>query len=542
MLVSRRGLSRREFIGGFMLAGAGILAGACAPQAAPQGSTQAPAGEQPRRGGVLNLWVGGDPPSFDAHQESTYQTLHPVSPCYNLLVQYDPKDHTKIIPDLAERWDVNPDGKVYTFYLKQGVKFHHGKPFKAEDVKASFERIIFPPNNVVSPRKGVFDAVSGIETPDDYTVKFILKRPNASFLANVAQGWNVIYPKDLLDRGDPKKEVSGTGPFKLKNYTRGVSIELERNPEYHISGLPYLDGIRFFIVPDPNTAIAAFLSGQLDVYRTENKAEADEVAQRHADKATVQKFTIMSNYAMEMNARRRPWDDPRVRLAASLAIDRQAAVKVLTQGEGVAGGILRPDSQWALPRAELEKIPGYSPNKAQEIEQARRLLAEAGVGQGFKTTMLTRKGAQFEAPAVFLKDQLAKIGIDVTLDVQESAAFYDRLNRSEFDLFGGSYSAAVDDPDAVFGQSYLCDSERNYSKFCVPQLEELFVRQSQTMDVNQRKQLVWELERLALTNVVKVVMAYRVNWWMWWNRVRNFYRQPSYYLTERHEAVWLAES
>ncbi len=542
MLVSRKGLSRREFLGGLVLTGAGAILGACAPQAAQQGSGQAPAGDQPRRGGVLNLWVGGDPPSFDAHQESTYQTLHPASPCYNLLVQYDPKDHTKVIPDLAERWDVSSDGKVYTFYLKQGVKFHHGKPFKAEDVKASFERIIWPPNNVVSPRKGVFDAVSGIETPNDYTVRFILKRPNASFLANIAQGWNVIYPKDLLEQGDPKKTVVGTGPFKLKNYTRGVSIELERNPEYHVPGLPYLDGIRFFIVPDPNTGIAAFLSGQLDVYRTENKAEADEVAQRYADKATVKKFTIMSNYAMEMNARRRPWDDPRVRLAASLAIDRTAAVKVLTQGEGVAGGILRPDSQWALPRAELEKLPGYSPNKAQEIEQARRLLAEAGLGSGFKATMLTRKGAQFEAPAVFLKDQLAKIGIDVTLDVQESAAFYDRLNRGEFELFGGSYSAAVDDPDAVFGQSYLCDSERNYSKFCLPQLEDLFIRQSQTMDANQRKQLVWELERLALVNVVKVVMAYRVNWWLWWNRVRNFYRQPSYYLTERHEDVWLAES
>jgi peptide/nickel transport system substrate-binding protein len=488
------------------------------------------------------MWLGGDPPSFDAHQESTYQTLHPASPCYNLLVQYDPKDHTKIIPDLAERWEVSPDGKVYTFYLKRGVKFHHGKPFKAEDVKASFERIIRPPGNVVSPRKGVFESVTGIETTDDYTVRFVLKRPSASFLANVAQGWNVVYAKDILERGDPKKDVAGTGPFKLKNYTRGVSIELERNPEYHVSGLPYLDGIRFFIVPDPNTAIAAFLSGQLDVYRTENKAEADEVAQRFANKATVKRFTIMSNYAMEMNARRKPWDDPWVRLAASLAIDRAAGVKVLTQGEGEVGGILRPDSQWALSREELAKIPGYGADKARELDQARRLLGEAGVGAGFKATMLTRKGAQFEAPAVFLKDQLAKIGIDVTLDVQESAAFYDRLNRGEFELFGGSYSAAVDDPDAVFGQSYLCDSERNYSRFCLPQLEDLFVKQSQTMDVNERKRLVWEMERLALTNVVKAVIAYRVNWWLWWNKVRNFYRQPSYYLTERHEDVWLAES
>ncbi len=542
MLALSKGFSRRQFLGGLALAGAGTLAWACAPQASRQGPTQAPAGGEPRRGGVINMWLGGDPPSFDAHQESTYQTLHPVSPCYNLLVQYDPKDHTKLMPDLAERWAVSPDGRVYTFYLKRGVKFHHGKPFKAEDVKASFERIIWPPANVVSPRKGVFDAVSGIETPDDYTVRFVLKRPSASFLANVAQGWNVIYPKDLLDRGDPKKDVVGTGPFKLKNYTRGVSIELERNPEYHISGLPYLDGIRFFIVPDPNTAIAAFLSAQLDVYRTENKAEADEVSQRFPGKVTVKKFTIMSNYAMEMNARRKPWDDPRVRLAASLAIDRAAGVKVLTQGEGEVGGILRPDSQWALPREELAKIPGYSADKARELEQARRLLAEAGVGPGLKATMLTRKGAQFEAPAVFLKDQLAKIGIDVTLDVQESAAFYDRLNRGEFELFGGSYSAAVDDPDAVFGQSYLCDSERNYSKFCLPQLEDLFVRQSETMDVNERKKLVWELERLALTNVVKAVIAYRVNWWLWWGRVRNFYRQPSYYLTERHEDVWLAES
>jgi len=311
--------------------------------------------------------VDGDPPHFDIHQASTSSVLWPLAPCYNLLVQFDPQDPDRVIPDLAERWDVSPDGKTYTFYLRRGVKFHHGKPLTARDVRASFERIISPPQGVVSPRKGVLSVVDGIEVVDDYTVRFILKRPAPSLLANLAQGWNVVYPEDILQaKGDMKKDVVGTGPFKFRAYTPGVSIELVRNPEYHVPGRPYLDGIKFFIIPDPNTALAAFISGQLLMYRPGVPAEAEEAKRTLGDRVDVQKVSGLIFDSLNLNARRKPWRDPGAGSACPGAPAGDAPVDALARGGGPVGGPRPPGARWAFPADELRKRPGYGPDKQAE--------------------------------------------------------------------------------------------------------------------------------------------------------------------------------
>jgi peptide/nickel transport system substrate-binding protein len=240
------GLSRRRLMG--IAAGTGLAAWAAPYRLA---GAQTPAGETPKYGGVLTQDTFADPPHFDLHQSETITALLPLAPCYSRLIQPDPFDVDKLIPDLAERWDISKDGKVYTFHLRRGVKFHHGKPLAAEDVKASWDRIISPPKGVFSVRKLIFEAIGGIEAPDAQTVRFVLKRPNWSLLTNMAHGWNVIFPKDILDaKGDMKRDVVGTGPFKFKQYVRGVSLEVERNPDYHVKGRPYLDGVKTFFIPD----------------------------------------------------------------------------------------------------------------------------------------------------------------------------------------------------------------------------------------------------------------------------------------------------
>ncbi|MER3397627.1 MAG: hypothetical protein C4315_05840 [Chloroflexota bacterium] len=533
-----RRYGRRQFIRLGLAAGLALAAG-CVPEGPRGPGVSRPAGN-PRSGGVLTVRIDGDPPHFDIHQASTSSVLWPLAPCYNLLVQYDPQDPDKIIPDLAERWEVSPDGKVYTFYLRRGVRFHHGKPFDARDVWASFGRIIRPPQGMVSPRRGVLGVVDGIELVDDYTVRFVLKRPAPSLLANLAQGWNVVYPEDILKaKGDMKKDVVGTGPFKFKNYTPGVSIELERNPDYHVPGRPYLDGIKFFIIPDPNTALAAFISGQLLMYRPGVPAEAEEAERVLGNRVVVQRVNGLIFDSLNLNARRKPWDDPRVRRAISLAIDRNAAIAVLAQGDGAVGGAMPAGGQWALPTDELRKLPGYQPDKEAELAEARRLLAEAGYGGSLRATLLTRKGAEWEPASIFIRDQLAKVGIDATLNVQETATAFSLLNRGEFDLAPWVHAVAVDDPDAIFGEFYLCDSERNYSAVCLPEVDALFQRQSQEPNPLERKKLVWELDRRVLLGNIKVIIGWRFDRLMHWQNVKNYRRHPSLYNNQRLEDVWL---
>ncbi len=529
--------SRRELLIGGVLAGAGLAAGSAAQWSGREAVAAAPA---PRYGGIWKQDLEADIPNFDMHQGVSGPEYRALAPCYNLLVQTSPVDTRTVIPDLANRWEIGPDGKVYTFHLRRGVKFHHGKPFGAADVKASWERIVWPPKGVISQRKDIYAAVDGIEAPDDYTVKFVLKRPMASLLTNIAQGVNFIFPKDVLDaKGDMKTDVIGTGPFKFKQYVRGVSFEVVKNPDYFMPGRPYLDGITYFIIPDPNTALSALLSGQI-MYHQGSKPQAAQAAQTLGGKIRVRPLTSMQAYFVQMNARKKPWNDPRVRRAVSLAIDRTAAVQTLTDGAGQISGMLRPGGRWALPATELQKVSGYAPTKAPEIARARELLAQAGFPNGFKTTLLVQKGEVWESTGVFTKDQLAQVGIDATLDVKEAAALFAAEDRRDYDMLGGTYTTPVDDPDAVFGQNYLCASTRNYANECFPDVDRLFASQSQIADPARRLPAVHALERASLEDVEVVILTFRVIFHMYWNTAGGFYPDYSIYLTGRHETTWLA--
>jgi peptide/nickel transport system substrate-binding protein len=201
-----------------------------------------------------------------------------------------------------------------------------------------------------------------------------------------------------------------------------------------------------------------------------------------------------------------------------------------------------PGGQWALSSDELVKLPGYGSNKADDLARAKQILADAGYpNAGLKITLLTRKGPQYEPVSVFLKDQLTRIGLDASLDVRETAAYYDALDRREFDGLGASYSTSVDDPDAVFGQSWISTASRNYSAVGDKAFDDLYFQQSEMVDASQRKMLVHQLETQALTQVYKVVLARRAAWDIQWNKVQNFKAHNSQFLSQRHEGTWLTE-
>jgi peptide/nickel transport system substrate-binding protein len=318
---------------------------------------------------------------------------------------------------------------------------------------------------------------------------------------------------------------------------------LEKNPEYFVKGRPYLDGITLYIIPDFGSAYAAFRTRRLLMMGFNQESTAHQAEAELSKRVVIQKVPGFSmRPVFNMDTTREPWNDIRVREAVSLAIDRQAAIKMITDGEGQVGGFMPPGGKWALPIEELQKIPGYGSNKEADRERAKKLLAEAGHPNGFKTTMLTRMGTQYERISVFLKDELSKIGIEASLDVKETAAAYEVLNTRTFDTAPWGTAVALDDPDAVFGEHYTCDAVRNYSQLCLPEIDELFTKQSQTLDVEERKRLVQEMERKALTAFGRLVSHWRMTMLGHWPEVRDYRIHSSLYNNQRFQDVWLARA
>ncbi|MBI2885571.1 MAG: ABC transporter substrate-binding protein [Chloroflexi bacterium] len=531
----------------FLLAAVALFGMACAPAVQGPGQAEVPADDQPRGGGVLTKWIGGDPPTLDNHQSNTYFTSDTAMQSYNGLVRYSPTDPvlSKIEPDLAERWDLSTDGKTYTFYLRTGVKFHDGSALTAQDALASLEKIKDPPKGMTSPRKNMFDPVDRMAAVDDFTLCITLKRPNPSFVPQLAQGWHSIYNKKWLEAGhDPGKEVMGTGPFLFKDYMRGVSYEAVKNPNYWRQGLPYLDGVKTFIIPDRGTTVAALRTGQLMEFGGSGPTpeDAKTLLQELGDKIVKQDtFGWGGRPLVNLSALRKPFDDVRVRQALSLAINRVDAIKVISAGESYIQGYMPAKGPWALPPDELVKMPGYGPDPEKNRAEAKRLLAEAGYPNGFDSKLGVRKLAGAEDAAIFLKDQWAKIGVNVSLDIQETATGYTNLEQGSFDLYSWGTAYALDDPDAVYAEHYLCNAPRNYSHVCVPQVDALYEKQTATIDPAERRKLVWEMEKIALQNVIKITVEGTQDRGLRWAFVRGFVAQPNRYNNLHMEGVWLAQ-
>ena len=522
----------------------------CTPTAQPPAKEAPASGEkpavekpkEPKRGGVLSLvQTLGDPPSLDTHQESTGATTQAVHPSYDNLVRFDFNQPDKIVPDLAEKWEVSPDGKAYTFHLVKGVKFHKGQPFTSADVKFTVERVMNPPKGMVSPRRDQFKAVTSIETPDENTVVFNTNRPNPSLLAALAQGVLPIYSKQWIEANNndiPKKEVNGTGPFIFKEYIRGNSVESVKNPDYWVKGLPYLDGIKQYLITDPNTALAAFRTGQVMLFSVP-AASLDQLKQEMAEKVDFYPSEGEGFTALIPNHKRKPWDEPKVRQALNLAMDRNAAIQVLQQGSGVPGAYLKTSGFWGLPTEELAKLPGYGKDKAKDLEDGKKLLTEVGLKTPIDIVLLTRKLQSYENIAVLYADQLKKVGINATIRARETAEAYDVIRNGDYDLIAWSFGYSLEDPDAVYGEFVLCGAVRNWGNACTPEVDKLFDQQSQELDTGKRQQMVKEMEKKALMANQMIVSHRSVSTAGLYKYVKGYTPHAATRNNQRFSYVWL---
>ncbi len=519
----------------------------------PALATTAAAQGQPRHGGELIYPVPSEPPSYDAHREETFGVIHPVAPFYNTLLRVDPTDPTgtKPAPSLATSWTISKDGLTYTLPLHKGVKFHDGSEMTSKDVKASYDKIIFPPAGVASDRKGQYTMVEAVEAPDPYTVRFRLKWPSGSFLKALSSPWNFIYKADILAK-DPhwyEQHIMGTGPFVFVEHVKGSHLVGKRNANYWDKGKPYLDGFRALFIRSSSAQVAAIRGERAHIqFRGFSPAERDSLVAALGDKIKVQESPWDCVLLVTMNHGKKPFDDKRVRRALTLALDRYEGSKALSKIAIVkaVAGVQVPGTEFATPPAELEKLAGYSHDIQKSRAEARRLLKEAGVPDGFAFTFKNRGiPMPYEPVAVWLIDQWRQVGLNVKQEVVESRAYYDSVLRKPeaLEVAMDFQCGYIVEPDLDLYKFISKDkSPANYGYYTDRTLDDLYLKQSRAQDPEERKKYIRDFERRLLDEEAHYIVTLQ------WHRiiphsakVHGWQITPSHYLNNTLDTVWLSE-
>ena len=505
--------------------------------------------DKPRLGGELVFAVPSEPPTYDGHQEETFGVTHPVAPHYNTLLRVDPFDKTgtKPVGDLAESWAISKDGLVYTFKIRSGVKFHDGSDLTSKDIKASYDKIIFPPDGMKSSRKTSYQAVQVVEAPDATTIRFKLKWPESSFLLNVSSPWNFIYKADILAKDIKyyEKNVMGTGPFTFVEHVKGSHWVGKKNAAYWDKGKPYLDGYRALFISSSSAQVAAVRGDRAHIqFRGFTPADRDSLVAALGPKITVQESPWDCVLMVAMHHEKKPFDDKRVRRALTLALDRHAASKNLSKIAIVrdVGGVQVPGTPYATPPEELEKLAGYGRDINKSRAEARRLLKEAGVPDGFSFTFKNRGIPQpYEPIGIWLIDQWRQIGLNVKQEIVEASAYHPMLKRGDFEAAMDFACGFIVEPDLDLHR-FVTTSDANYGKHKDVVIDDLFQRQGRAADPEERKKLVRALEKRLIDEEVHVM--YTLQWHRiipHSSKVKGWTITPSHYLNNQLDTVWLAE-
>jgi peptide/nickel transport system substrate-binding protein len=509
------------------------------------------AGEEPRHGGRLTYMIPADaPPSFDGHRESTYATVHSVAPFYSVLIRVNPDNPADIadfVCDLCTEIPQPSDGgKTYTFKIRQDVKFHDGAQLTAADIAASFQEIMFPPAGVLSARASNYLMVDKIEAPDPETVIFHLKFATSAFLPALASPFNWIYEKAILDK-DPRwyeRNILGTGPFKFAGYETGRSIRGMRNPDYYHKGLPYLDGFTGIYAAKQAVRVEAIRSDRAAIeFRGMPPAARDELVKALGDKITVQEGDWNVASAVTPNHKKKPFDDPRVRRALSLALDRWGGAPGLSKIAIVktVGGLVFPGSPLAANKEELEQIAGYWPDIEKSRSEARRLLKEAGA-EGLSFELLNRDVDQpYKYVAIWLIDQWSKVGLHVTQRVLPTGPWFEAMRNGDFDvvLEAPGYGNVNPPLDVQKALPASVDSE-NYGHYEDAAEVDLYQQMLRETDPARQRELMRRFEKYVIDDQAHMF------WVLWWHRivpyrsyVAGFKIAPTHFINQDLAQIWL---
>jgi peptide/nickel transport system substrate-binding protein len=471
-------------------------------------------------GGILKIQHFDSPASMSILEESTRAAEQPMMAVFNNLVVYD--QHTAqnsldhIEPDLATGWSWSEDGLTLTFPLHQGVKWHDDKPFSAADVKCTWDLLMGLGSDKlrVNPRKSWYENIAEVTTRGDDEVSFHLKRPQPALLALLASGWAPIYPCHIPAR-EQRQHPIGTGPFKFVEFKPNEYVRLTKNPDYWKPGRPYLDGIEFTIMKEIGPRDLAFFAGRFDVgspYGVTPPTLNDFKAQ--APQAICQTTAVNVPRTMLVNPAKPPFDNPELRRAMSLAIDREAFSTIINGGVRLIGALMLPppDGVWGLDPETLKTLPGYDPDIEKSRATARAIIAKLGYGpdKHLVTKLATRDIPSWRQPAVLLNSQLKEIYIDADLDIVDTTQWYPKVARKDFTIGAVPIEAGVDDPDEMFVENFGCGSPRNYAGYCDADTEKLIEQQSLEGNADKRRTIVAQIEKKLAEAAIRPVLFYPV--------------------------------
>jgi peptide/nickel transport system substrate-binding protein len=492
---------------------------AAAQPAAPAATaTPAPAPAQASKakyGGILRVQVHLDPTGVDLHtpRGASQREFWIAAPALNYLVAEQPGGTPgPIIPDLAQSWDVkfNAGGTAdWTFTLNPKARWHNGQPVTAEDIKFNFDRVKNPPKGLTIGRARPVGTY--YKNVDDVVIdgnKIVVRTSTSSqdFLAAVALTNFPIYNKAATEALPQPlirdyRELVGSGPFIPEDYKTGARYSLSRNKNYWAdSSLPYLDGVEVLVMAGVETRLAALQTGQVDIAFPQLDASLYLQLQKMPHMTTKAVLGDVGAWYVQMNERRVPWNDVRVRRAISLGMDRNLVGQISERGLGSPYGILYPPgSPYALPVDEVKKLPGFAADKKVEFEQARRLLAEYSKETGYDFTqripMLTENRSENIEGATLLIQQLSNIGITgAVLDIQADAVTEEREIAHDFNIMIRRFGGPIE-PDLHLQNQFVTGGARNFAAMSHPEIDRLYEAQRSSKIQEERVKIIQDMAR-----------------------------------------------
>jgi ABC-type transport system substrate-binding protein len=550
------GWTRRAFLGAATAAGAYGLSLALGQAAEVptefDGSTFKLKAPEPnaKHGGLLKYGVLSAPAHFDVHQSGTCSNMCTQGAMYDNLVRRNPLDSGKtIIPDLAHSWEISKDGKTYTFFLRKGVRFHDGADFTADDVKATYDRIVAPPRGVSIPRTPLFASVSGINVRDRHTIEFKLReaRPYGFMMGAFASGWNIIVRKKTLEDNNYNlreiKDFPGTGPWRHATRVDKEVWTMKKNPDYWNEGLPYLDQLEFYHLPPFSPELgSALLSGRIDYGRALDPLTAKKVQATAGMTSTAFYQSVIQ--AIWMNNKKKPFDDPRVRRALHLALDKPTLVDVVKDvAPMMVGGFIYPFSEFATPPEKLSERLGYQSDPSAAVKEARRLMAAAGYPNGLKNVdFMVRDIATFKLWSVAIQAMLKQnLNIDSTLRTVQVSVWFDEAEAGTFDLTISAIVSTLLDPSDYFNAWYTKGGPQNYSRWHHEQFDALVQQIDRELDSTKRQALIRQAEAIMEQDPPLLPVSWERLYDGWYDYVKghNPYDYFGIYDVNRFDTMWL---